>query len=286
VPFIVTELGADADPFMLHIYSALAEKERRLIAECTRAALARKKAQGAVLGNRTNLAVAQAKGCAGNRLAADAFAANVLPIVRSIQAAGITTPAGIAEALTARGIATSRGGQWFPATVKTFRTMQGWPQETLAELSGLQTRTIQRVERGEPSSIDTRRAIGRAFAFDDIDFFNTLKAIPSDEQMQKQKEAFDREHLLLDAHTVDGRQLLTQMQDGADFKAICAMSVAELPRAAQDAFATIVDFVRDCMDILDVATQSEIPVLCSNRHHKIEAWAYAFPYHMRHGNSR
>ena len=31
VPFIVTELGADVDPFMLHIYAALAEKERRLI---------------------------------------------------------------------------------------------------------------------------------------------------------------------------------------------------------------------------------------------------------------
>ena len=30
VPFIVTELGADADPFMLHIYAALAEKERAL----------------------------------------------------------------------------------------------------------------------------------------------------------------------------------------------------------------------------------------------------------------
>jgi DNA invertase Pin-like site-specific DNA recombinase len=47
VPFIVAELGADADPFMLHIYAALAEKERALIGERTRAALAQKKAQGA-----------------------------------------------------------------------------------------------------------------------------------------------------------------------------------------------------------------------------------------------
>ncbi len=29
VPFIVAELGRDADPFMLHLYAALAEKERR-----------------------------------------------------------------------------------------------------------------------------------------------------------------------------------------------------------------------------------------------------------------
>src|SRR5256885_6460879 len=40
VPFIVAELGRDADPFMLHLYAALAEKERRLISERTMAALA------------------------------------------------------------------------------------------------------------------------------------------------------------------------------------------------------------------------------------------------------
>jgi hypothetical protein len=32
VPFIVTELGADADPFMLRLYAALAQKEWALIA--------------------------------------------------------------------------------------------------------------------------------------------------------------------------------------------------------------------------------------------------------------
>jgi hypothetical protein len=30
VPFIVAELGRDPNPFMLHLYAALAEKERRL----------------------------------------------------------------------------------------------------------------------------------------------------------------------------------------------------------------------------------------------------------------
>src|SRR5215471_8456485 len=55
VPFIVRELGRDANPFMLHIYAALAEKERRLISERTRSALAVKKASGAALGNFRNL---------------------------------------------------------------------------------------------------------------------------------------------------------------------------------------------------------------------------------------
>src|SRR5205085_173903 len=51
VPFVVAELGADADPFMLHLYAALAEKERSLISQRTRVALAAKKAQGYKLGN-------------------------------------------------------------------------------------------------------------------------------------------------------------------------------------------------------------------------------------------
>jgi hypothetical protein len=45
----VPSIVAEADPFMLHLYAALAEKERRLIAERTRTALAAKKAQGVKL---------------------------------------------------------------------------------------------------------------------------------------------------------------------------------------------------------------------------------------------
>jgi DNA invertase Pin-like site-specific DNA recombinase len=118
VPFIVAELGADADPFMLHVYAALAEKERNLIAERTRAALAAKRAQGATLGNRTNLPAARARGIATNQGNADAHAANVLPIIRQIQASGATTLRAVADALNARGIHTARGGQWHAATVR------------------------------------------------------------------------------------------------------------------------------------------------------------------------
>jgi DNA invertase Pin-like site-specific DNA recombinase len=39
--FIVTELGLDVEPFVLHLYAALAQKERALIGERTKAALAR-----------------------------------------------------------------------------------------------------------------------------------------------------------------------------------------------------------------------------------------------------
>src|SRR3979411_2069767 len=62
VPFIVAELGRDADPFMLHLYAALAEKERRLISDRTKAALAIRKASGGKLGNPINIREAGAMG--------------------------------------------------------------------------------------------------------------------------------------------------------------------------------------------------------------------------------
>jgi DNA invertase Pin-like site-specific DNA recombinase len=46
VPFFVAELGLDVDPFMLHIYAAAAEKERRNIGERTKAALAAARRRG------------------------------------------------------------------------------------------------------------------------------------------------------------------------------------------------------------------------------------------------
>jgi DNA invertase Pin-like site-specific DNA recombinase len=117
VPFIVTELGPDADPFMLHIYAALAEKERALIAARTSAALQAKKAAGARLGNRTNLDKAARLGATANAREANAFATNVIPVVRSIQATGVTSLRGIADALTVCGVPTPRGGQWHARSV-------------------------------------------------------------------------------------------------------------------------------------------------------------------------
>ena len=76
MPFIVAELGADVDPFMLHIYAALAEKERRLIGQRTKDALAALKAQGKKLGGiRPKTALARPpprrvpRSCAGVRRA-------------------------------------------------------------------------------------------------------------------------------------------------------------------------------------------------------------------------
>jgi transcriptional regulator with XRE-family HTH domain len=55
--------------------------------------------------------------------------------------------------------------------IQKLRLQRGWSQEQLAELSGLSTRTIQRLERGQPASVETLKALGAVF---DVDF-STLK---------------------------------------------------------------------------------------------------------------
>jgi DNA invertase Pin-like site-specific DNA recombinase len=116
VPFIVAELGSDADPFMLHLYAALAEKERALISQRTRDALKAAKARGVALGN-PRLAEVRARAVAGNKAEADRFAANVKPIIEQIKASGATSLRAIARALDARGVPTARGGSWTPVQV-------------------------------------------------------------------------------------------------------------------------------------------------------------------------
>jgi hypothetical protein len=71
-----------------------------------------------LLGNRTTLPVATVEAAASNRRIAASFAGNVLPIMKEIRAAGATSYRAIAAALNARGIGTSRGGQWHAGTVR------------------------------------------------------------------------------------------------------------------------------------------------------------------------
>jgi DNA invertase Pin-like site-specific DNA recombinase len=118
VPFLVAELGEGVDPFVLHLYAALAEKERTLISARTKAALAAKKAAGATLGNHTNLAEASRSGAAVNRRDADAFAANVIPLIQNIQAGGALSLREIAGELNRRGVATARRREWKAVQVK------------------------------------------------------------------------------------------------------------------------------------------------------------------------
>ena len=107
MPFIVTELGADVDPFMLHIYAALAEKERRLICQRTKDALAALKAQGKKLGGlRPKTAM--------RMQAADERAEALRPVFAELRDLSAIA---IARELNAREIATPSGKPWSAVTV-------------------------------------------------------------------------------------------------------------------------------------------------------------------------
>jgi DNA invertase Pin-like site-specific DNA recombinase len=103
-------------PFIPHLFAALAEKERAMIATRTKAALAAAKTRGVVLGG-PKLAEARERAVATNKGLADAHAANVLPVIREIRRAGATSLHQIADALNARGITTPRGGHWYAKSV-------------------------------------------------------------------------------------------------------------------------------------------------------------------------
>ena len=113
VPFVVTELGTDTDPFMLHIYAALAEKERRLISQRTKDALAAAKARGKVLGGYRGGPILDAR---LGKQRADAFAREIGPIAAELLASGRSLRA-VAVELTARGIRTPRDRAWTATAV-------------------------------------------------------------------------------------------------------------------------------------------------------------------------
>jgi DNA invertase Pin-like site-specific DNA recombinase len=119
VEFVACDMPV-ANKLTIHILAAVAEHERELISQRTKDALAEAKKrlakEGRKLGN-PSIAKAAKAGAATNRENADRFTANTLPIIREIQASGITTLRGVAHALTARGVPSARGTPWSPVAV-------------------------------------------------------------------------------------------------------------------------------------------------------------------------
>ena len=115
VEFVAVDMP-QANKLTVHILAAVAEHEREMISQRTRDALAVAKARGIKLGN-PNIAMARAKGQQVIKSKADKHAQNVLPIIKAIRDAGVTSLRGIANALNQRGIETARGGSWHAASV-------------------------------------------------------------------------------------------------------------------------------------------------------------------------
>ena len=106
VPFTVVTMP-DAEPFQVHIYAALAEQERRMIAERTKAGLKIAKAAGRRLGGlRPRTALIKAE--------ADSRALELKPLLDQMQ--GLSARA-MADELNKQNIPTANGGKWHSTTV-------------------------------------------------------------------------------------------------------------------------------------------------------------------------
>jgi len=116
VEFVAADMP-HANKTMLQIMAVFAEHEREMISKRTKEALAAAKANGKILGSPMPEKGAEIGRNVRSEKACQ-FAANMLPIINEIQSAGITTLAGIAHALNARGIRTARGNQWQAISVK------------------------------------------------------------------------------------------------------------------------------------------------------------------------
>jgi DNA invertase Pin-like site-specific DNA recombinase len=116
VPFVVTELGRDADPFMLHLYAALAEKERRMISQRTRDALAR---STKALGPNGKVLAVVRKAEARERLAP------ISERLQTLKTEGLSVRA-IADRLNAEGLMSPAGGVWQAGNVhRALRRLTG-----------------------------------------------------------------------------------------------------------------------------------------------------------------
>jgi DNA invertase Pin-like site-specific DNA recombinase len=119
IPFIVADLGPNVDPFMLHIYAALAEKERGMIAERTRAALGAAKQRGVQLGNPR---LGEARLVLSERRVSyfQAHGAEIRAAIEMGLGRGATSLDGLARALNERGVGSPEGKAWYKTTVRAY----------------------------------------------------------------------------------------------------------------------------------------------------------------------
>lgn len=143
--------------------------------------------------------------------------------------------------------------------VKVYREIRHWSQEQLGDLSGLSIRTIQRVEGGKPSDLDTRRALARAFEFEDIDALNKPYVIPTEAELNAAKAEFDRENVTLPALPVVTGKNLASLVEAASMDV--STPAFDLPREADEQFAELIDYFReyrDCSDMYSARDKFEV----------------------------
>lgn len=116
VEFVAADMPS-ANKLTIHIIAAMAEYEKDVISQRTRAALEAARRRGVTLGN-PNVKLQSSKGVAANKQVADDFARRLMETVEALRQSGVTTYSRIALLLQASGVKTQRGGEWSAAGVR------------------------------------------------------------------------------------------------------------------------------------------------------------------------
>src|SRR5215203_1446892 len=120
VRFVAADMP-EANEMVVGIMAVVAQAERKMISERTKAALAAAKARGKKLGTPGNLRnhdLGRAKGRARKTEKARARAADLKPILADLRASGAASLRAMAAGLNERGIPTAWGGTWSSVQVK------------------------------------------------------------------------------------------------------------------------------------------------------------------------
>ena len=120
VPFVAADMP-EANEMVVGIMAVIAQGERKLISQRTKAALQAAKRRGVKLGNPNGAAHLHGLGnkAAVRKVREDAVARadSLRSIVEDVRAGGVTSVRGIAEEMNRRGILTPRGAGWHPTSV-------------------------------------------------------------------------------------------------------------------------------------------------------------------------
>ena len=139
--------------------------------------------------------------------------------------------------------------------VKLMRENNKWTQATLAELSGITERTVQRAENAEPTTFDTRRALAKGFGLDNIDAFNEPWPFPDPEKLKAHTAELERTTALVAITPIRSGQSLRKMAEGTH--AWLAEEIGDPPQKAREAFAGLVDQLKDYDEARDLYDQRQ-----------------------------
>jgi DNA invertase Pin-like site-specific DNA recombinase len=121
VPFVAADMP-EANEMVVGIMAVVAQAERKMISDRTKAALQAARRRGVKLGNpngaRHLRGLGNASAVSAVRQNAKDRAENLRPVLDDVKSHGVSTVRGMADEMNRRGILTPRGGQWHPTSVR------------------------------------------------------------------------------------------------------------------------------------------------------------------------